>query len=215
MGRLTEFSFGKMSVKILHQVWVQGEEDLPEDFRRKRRVWRDTLPESWEMILWDGEMAKKQWPDYAEVESLCSHHAMRADLILARCLRDLGGLVTGTDVEPNKPEGLLTFIENFPTMVLVDPHEPQVSNGLVWSEEPRHPFIECVCRHQLRDKRILKDRNVSKITGPECWWDALKAKKWDLCLATTTHAYTSQWRKGYPVNHNAWVDPCYASSWNP
>jgi len=39
--------------KLLHQVWVQGESELPEDYRKNRDAWRAALPAGWRMVLWD------------------------------------------------------------------------------------------------------------------------------------------------------------------
>jgi hypothetical protein len=77
-------------------------------------------------------------------------------------------------------------------------------------------MTQCVCRHQLRDVRLLKHRNVAMVTGPECWWTALKARPWRVVLVSSAIAFTHQWYKGVPANPEGWVDPGFAGSWaNP
>ena len=204
----------KKSSKILHQVWIQGEKNLPSDFQKNRELWRQVLPDGWEMILWDEEMAKAEWEDYAEVTGLCSHHAMRADLILARAQRDMGGLAMGTDVIPHNTEGLWAWCDNNSTLVICNISGRSASNGVSWFASPNDPFISCVCRHQLRNKALLANRNVWKVTGPGAWYEALSRYQWDICMATDRHAYTRLFSDKNITNPKAWVDPGYAGSWH-
>ncbi len=78
-------------MKVLHQVWVQGEDNLPSEYAENRRKWVELLaPRGWTFKLWDNRSACGQWKDYAEHEASCYHHATRCDLILARALRGSG-----------------------------------------------------------------------------------------------------------------------------
>lgn len=203
-----------MSVKILHQVWVQGESELPKEFKKNRDKWRSDLPEEWDLILWDDESASERWPEFKEVTALCNCHAMRADIILALALRDIGGVATGTDVIPNNIPDFLNFISATDTMVVTNPHAYACSNGLVWMAEPQHPLMVCVCKHQLRDKELLTKGNVWHITGPKAWWEAIRAMMWDLTMVTDRKAYTRLCSEKKPTNLNAWVDAGYAGSWH-
>lgn len=204
----------RKQVKILHQVWIQGASELPEEYKENRAKWRAALPQEWEMRLWDEESARARWPEYAEVSHLCSHHAMRADIILARCLRDIGGLQTGTDVVPNNIPPLLRFLEATDTMVVVNPKCRSASNGLMWMEQPLHPFMQCICRHQLRSRELLGDRNVWKVTGPGAYWTAIARYMWNLTMVTDHKAYTASYGRKGVSNPEAWVDAGYAGSWH-
>ena len=200
--------------KILHQVWIQGESELPKAYTDNRNLWRENLP-GWEMKLWDNETAQAQWSEYAEVEASCSHHAMRADLILARALRDFGGLATGTDVIPNNIPNLLKWLDVNSSLVIANPSSNSASNGLAYFEDIRHPFISCVCNHQLRDRNLLRNKNVWLITGPGCWYQALVDHRWNLSIATDLRAYTRLYSDKTVRNPDAWVDAGYAGSWHP
>jgi len=201
-------------IKILHQVWVQGEDELPEEFKKNREKWRNELPDDWEMVLWDNESASQKWPRFKEVTDRCNCHAMRADLILALALRDIGGVATGTDVIPNNIPDFLKFIEATDTMVITHPKGKSCSNGLVWMAKPQHPLMKCVCNHQLRDKNMLSSGNVWHVTGPGAWWGAVSAHMWDLTMVMDRKAYTKLYREKTVGNPKAWVDAGYAGSWH-
>ncbi|MBP7950372.1 MAG: hypothetical protein KA004_12010 [Verrucomicrobiales bacterium] len=201
--------------KILHQVWIQGESNLPAEYKENREKWKSRLGPEWDLILWDEQRAQARWADYKEFSAECSHHAMRADLILARALRDIGGMACGTDVIPNNIENLLCWLETNDSLVIVNVSGKSASNGLAYFADIGHPFIACVCRHQLRDRRLLRHPNVWRVTGPGCWYEALAAHPWNLSLATDARAYTRFFSTGDRNNPLAWVDPGYAGSWHP
>jgi hypothetical protein len=203
-----------MSVKILHQVWVQGEENLPLPFKQNREKWRSELTDEWEMILWDDESASEKWPEFKAVTKICNCHAMRADIILALALRDIGGVATGTDVAPNNIPDFLRFISATDTMVIINPSGKACSNGLVWMANPKNPLMDCLCRHQLRDRKLLEKGNVWQITGPKAWWEAVNARMWDLTMVTDRKAYTKLYSEKKVGNPKAWVDAGYAGSWH-
>lgn len=201
--------------RILHQVWVQGGASLPENYQRNRELWRAALPDGWTMMLWDDAMARARWSDYAAVADQCYHHATRADLILARCSRDFGGLNVGTDSVPANAADMLHFIESNETALVLTSHRDELSNGLVWSARPGHPFFACVCLHQLRQNaKHVANKNVPWATGPGCYYQAFRAHSWDLNLVTLKRGFTHDWAdKTRTRNGAAWVDPGYAASW--
>lgn len=198
--------------KKLHQVWVQGERELPDAYRENRRLWASALPE-FELILWDEKSASEQWPDFAAVSARCFHHATRADLILARAIRDFGGLATGTDCRPNNPSKLLALMEVVEAFLVLTPGRQEISNGLQWSARAGHPFWSCVCNHQLRNSGAHLGRaSVSSATGPKCYHHAFHARMWDLHLVTAPAAFTRDWKNAWK-NPDALIDPGFAASW--
>lgn len=199
---------------ILHQFWAQGEAKLPAAFAENRARWRTVLPPAWEMRLWDDVSARAQWSDYHEVSDLCMHHATRADLALARAQRDFGGLAMGTDVIPHNTDALFAFIEVVDSFVVANISSQSASNGLSWFVKPKHPFICCVCRHQLRNRGALASHNVWLVTGPGCWYQVLRRYMWELAMVTDKLAYTRSFREPNYTNKGGWVDPGYAKSWH-
>jgi hypothetical protein len=200
------------TVKKIHQVWIQGEEAMPEAFKANRGLWQAEFPD-FELVLWDEKSARAQWPEFAAVSSKCYHHATRADLILARALRDFGGLATGTDCRPNHPGKLRAIMEATDAFLVLTPGRPEVSNGLQWCAKPNHPFWKCVCNHQLRERgKHLPRKSVSAATGPRCYHEAFHAHMWDLHVITAPAAFTRDWKGGW-TNPTALIDPGFAASW--
>lgn len=200
--------------KLVHQVWVQGESELPADYARNRREWAAVLPPGWRMVLWDEAKARAEWPDYAAVADKCSHHAMRCDLILARAQRDFGGLAMGTDVRPLQAAALFAFVAATPAFIVANVPGKSASNGVSWFSAPGHPFISEVCRFQLRDIAELANRNVWAVTGPGAWFSVFKSKLWNLATVSDRFAYTRLYNETGVTNPDAWVDAGYAGSWH-
>jgi mannosyltransferase OCH1-like enzyme len=202
--------------KILHQVWIQGESELPQEYVKSRSKWREDLPDDWEMMLWDNDMAREKWHDYKEVEASCSSHAMRGDLILARALRDYGGLACGADVIPNNIPDLLNFVSSTDTMIVTNPKGKACSNGITWFRDVEHEFCSCVCRYQLLYRDKLPTGNVWHLTGPGAWWGALAVGQWNLTMVTDRKAFTHLCRDigKEASNPEGWVNPVYAGSWH-
>jgi hypothetical protein len=198
---------------ILHQVWVQGEPQLPSAFHANREVWKMVLPRDWRMILWDDECAARQWADYRELRHLCSHAAMRADLILARALRDFGGLITGTDCRPTRPAGLLHFVEHHASMLVYDYKKRALSSGLAWSALPGCPFFSAICVEQIRDPERLRSRSVAAVTGPGAWTRIHGSRKWEVNLVSSRRAFVREWYEDAGIRRPGWIDPGYAASW--
>lgn len=119
----------------------------------------------------------------------------------------------GTDCQPVNPQGLFTFIDSNPTMIVLEAPCPQVSSGLAWSRDPHHPYFTRLCQFQLRDLTRLADTFVAGVTGPTAWWETLRLDHWNLSLVTSRQAFVRQWDEKCIKNPLAWVDPGYAASW--
>lgn len=201
--------------KLIHQVWVQGLDNLPDKFTENRRRWQEAFPD-FEMILWDDESASQQWADYREHTADCYHHATRCDLILARAVRDFGGLATGTDAVPTNPPRLRAHLETHDTMVVFLAQGPNASTGLQWSSQPGHRFWELVAQHQLReDASLLATIPPNKATGPWCYTECLELYDGDdLEIVPGELAYTHYFNpKRSWDSPDAFIDPGYAKSW--
>ncbi len=198
--------------RLIHQVWIQGAENLPDAFKKNRDLWQEAFPD-FKMMLWDQNSASRQWPDFEKVSDKCFHHATRADLILARAVRDFGGLATGTDCRPNNIMKLRQITNTLENFIVLTPGRPEISNGLQWSATPGHPFWKCVCNHQLRSNgEHLGRKSVSSATGPKCYHEVFSARFWQLHVITAPLAFTRDWNGGWE-NPNALIDPGFAASW--
>jgi len=204
----------KSMKKYIHQVWVQGETQLPDTFKNNRALWQEAFPD-FEMVLWDNESARERWPDFAEHTDTCYHHATRCDLILARALRDIGGLATGTDCVPNNPQALRQYIESHDSLLVFINQGPNASNGLQWSSTPNHPFWAMVCQHQMRSNgALLATLPPNKATGPWCYTKCLERFEGSIDIVPGETAYTKYWNEAKTWNNpEAFIDPGYARSW--
>jgi len=200
--------------KIIHQVWVQGIDCLPKKFRDNRNKWKKYFPD-FECILWDDVSASHMWEDYSLHTEKCYHHATRCDLILARALRDFGGLATGTDSIPVNYQSLREYIETHPSLLVYINQGPNASNGLQWSSEPNHAFWQQVCDYQLRQNgELLSKVPPNKATGPWCYTDCLQAFEGEIDIVPGELAYTKYWKEAESWdNPEAFIDPGYAKSW--
>lgn len=198
--------------KFIHLCWIQGADQLPAEYKANVQRWKAAFPDR-TVLVWDNAMACERWVDYRHVQETCSHHAMRADLILARALRDFGGLATGTDVVLLNPAPLASWLMNNDTLLIVNPCDHACSNALVAMPEG-HPFISAVCEDQWANLSKFHLPQVQMITGPGLYYQVFRQRHWALAMVTDTLIYDHLW--GQPVhNPNAWVNPGYAASWHP
>lgn len=201
-----------MNSLTIHHCWIQGEAALPAPFAANIAAWKANFPEA-KFVLWDLQSACDRWSDFRLLQERCFHHATRADMILARALRDYGGIATGTDVSVNVPGPLKDWIAINDSLVLVNPSRHESSNGLSYFRAANHPFIAEVCRAQIAAPDRLSSSNIPLVTGPQCWYRVLASRAWNLSLATDSRAYTRLWHDRTFYNANGWVDPGYAASW--
>lgn len=200
-----------MSLTI-HHCWIQGAAALPAPYAANIAAWKAAFPTA-VFMLWDLKAACERWSDFRLLQDRCYHHATRADMILARALRDYGGMSLGTDVSLNVAAPLQDWMRLNDSLVLVNPSRHETSNGIAWFRAPNHPFIAEVCRLQVSAPDRLSSSNVPLVTGPQCWYRALASRAWNLSLVSDARAYTRLWFDRSYYNPNGWVDPGYAASW--
>lgn len=200
--------------RTIHATWAQGEDAMPEKFRRNLDMWRAAMPD-WDLHVWDTRQAIDRWEDFGRIEKKCYHHATRSDLIQSRVLRDIGGIYIGTDSTP--AAGLpryVRLIESVEEAIVTDIRVGAAMNCLAFSRGGGSKFWSCVANHQMRGNNArLGDRNVHSATGPGCIWEALKAHQWPVHMIPMMEAYTHHWNGSYRRNPDAYCDPGYAASW--
>lgn len=209
------------TVKKLHAFWAQGANKLPEKYRANLDLWREALPDDWEVVVWDTATASERWQDFADVEARCFHHATRSDLVHARILRDIGGVLVGTDSRPAR--GLPRFLDlvgSIESHAVIDLSQPAIMNDLSYSDGVEVDFWAAVAAFQLRDGGgHLGSEAVSRATGPVCMFQVFSRGDWKLTVSTLRQAYTHSWdirrvdQNKLRYNSNAYCDPGYASSW--
>ena len=87
---------------ILHQIWYQGENQLPEKYRRYRASWQRHHP-TWRCILWDAVSLRAHiaahCPDFLPIYTGFPHDIQRMDAARYCLLDTVGGLYADVDIE--------------------------------------------------------------------------------------------------------------------
>lgn len=92
--------------RIIHQIWYQGETQLPDKYKHFRDTWKTNHPE-WQFILWD-EMSMRDFiaSDYEFFKKYFDEYPLniqRMDSARYFILNTFGGFYIDTDVENLKP----------------------------------------------------------------------------------------------------------------
>jgi mannosyltransferase OCH1-like enzyme len=92
--------------RILHQIWYQGEAQMPDKFRRFSEGWRASHPD-WSFHLWNevsmrGFMAEN-YPAFLPVYDGYPFNIQRIDAVRYFILNTLGGVYVDADIESLKP----------------------------------------------------------------------------------------------------------------
>lgn len=180
-----------MIPKILHQIWLQGERDIPARYLPYRETWQSAHPD-WHLELWDDErlqaLLAERYPDHLALYRGYPNLVQRVDAAKYFLLHARGGFYTDMDTEcvrplddalrahdlvlsaagprPDRKAPSLTML--VATMgSFVTP--PYINNGTIGSV-PGHPFwLEVFdALHANRSKRWfhVHEMHISKSTGP-------------------------------------------------
>jgi inositol phosphorylceramide mannosyltransferase catalytic subunit len=91
---------------IIHQIWYQGETQLPEKYRRFRNTWKKNHPD-WEFVFWDKknirELAHKEYAWFVSYFDGYAFDIQRMDSARYLILNSFGGFYIDMDVESFKP----------------------------------------------------------------------------------------------------------------
>jgi hypothetical protein len=91
---------------ILHQIWYQGESQLPDKYRRYRASWQRHHP-AWRCILWDAASLRAHvatyCPDFLPIYDGFGRDIQRMDSARYCLLDTVGGLYADMDIECLRP----------------------------------------------------------------------------------------------------------------
>ena len=135
---------------VLHQIWWQGEANLPAQFAPLRESWVKHHP-SWTSKLWDEVSAtalvNSSYSWFAPIFHALPSKIQKADAARYVILHAEGGLYIDLDIEAFQPLDHLLQAEARPTMHLFEEpvphwsaHDTVVSNGLLASPKG-HPLL--------------------------------------------------------------------------
>ena len=90
--------------KIIHQIWFQGESEIPPHLNEYRRTWKELNPE-FKMMFWDKErieflVNKTEWSDVYYSSPLM---IQKIDIAKYIILLEYGGIYIDIDIKCIKP----------------------------------------------------------------------------------------------------------------
>lgn len=166
--------------KIIHQVWSETYQPLPEQFKIFSETWKEHYPD-WEYILWDNkkmnEFVQKSYPHYWNIFNNYPYDVQRWDAIRYLILDKIGGMYVDFDYESISPIDKL--IEDKTCCFSLEPKShinafkrevDDVFNNALMLNTPGHPFmhkiVETVFSESMLHYDAPKNICVYNTTGP-------------------------------------------------
>lgn len=170
-----------MIPKIIHQVWSDIKEPLPDFFGKLSQTWKKHHPD-WKYEFWDEERmnhyVENCYPQYLETYNNFPYNVQRWDAIRYLFLYQMGGMYVDFDSECLEPHDDL-----FKDKTCCFSMEPK-EHGKVFNKDiffnnaliaviPEHPFIKVVINHVFNNLKKVqfttlhnKGMEVQESTGP-------------------------------------------------
>lgn len=201
----------------IHVVWAQGWDAAPPKAVKNSRMW-EALGE---VVQWDEQSAVRQLGVEKTLLDKAVFPAMKADIILANAMLNLGGFAIGADMAPLDGLGLLrALLESERAglgMVVYQTFKDEPYSGASYFPKD-HPWLKLVVEKQRENVMAMvePERRVSMVTGP--WmWRSLMRYHYGLWMSTvrTVPAWIafSQEPKTRGTFRPAWIDPGLNGDW--
>jgi hypothetical protein len=109
---------------VIHQIWIQGQEDLPEIYRRASKTWQKKNPD-WNYRLWDDralrELMATAAPEWLPLYEVQGGMIGKADVGRYALLLVLGGLYADMDTECVRP--VATMLQPSPASLFLQVYD--------------------------------------------------------------------------------------------
>ena len=168
--------------KIIHQIWFQGEENIPEHLKEYHKTWIDNNPK-FEVKVWDEKSIQEVLIKFNDKETTDMYNnyiyiIQKIDLAKYIILYIYGGIYIDMDVKSLQPITddflgdndviLSKFMNNF-----LFPIMPNIINNGVIMNVPRHPILLYTIEEAKKNKDsfsyyINKTIYIFSSTGPIC-----------------------------------------------
>jgi len=158
-------------MSTVHQIWLQGEANLPSKYKEHVRRYRTLNPGN--HVLWDDERIRKlltaHYPHLLTVYDNYQFWVMRVDLAKYAILHRYGGFYVDMDTEPKASfKGLVPLTGNKPTFYIKTfPWYLDVilqtflNNNFMYSPYPQHPlFALLIERARQSAPRMFYDLKI-------------------------------------------------------
>ena len=166
--------------KIIHQVWSNIEEPLPDFFRGLMETWKEHHPD-WEYILWDNDkmngFIQEFYPEYWISYNSVKYNIQKWDIIRYFILYHYGGMYADVDYECL--DSLEPLLENNKGCYFSPETAPRDTslglnnyfNNALMISVPRHPFMQLIIESVFRELAANKNYanktiEVLSTTGP-------------------------------------------------
>ena len=175
---------GHNDTKKIHQIWLQGEVNLPPNYKKYSEAYQ-ALNKDWKYKLWDEKKIRalivREYPHLLCIYDNYTFWVMRVDLGKYCILDSEGGLVVDMDIKPKKPLTPIMEGAHGKPAVIFYPHrkggksnfhflEKMVhritNNNFIYSPYPHHPFTELLLERALcTSERMPWDFKLYYIVG--------------------------------------------------
>ena len=171
--------------KIIHQIWFQGEDQIPDKYLTNRKLWLDTHSD-WQYILWDQSAIEKLiqqqyshlWNTY---QSFTFMH-QKIDFFKYIILYHQGGIYVDIDAKPIQKLDKL-FDDLFPRSTflvskckydwleskVLTGYSTIINNGII-AAAPKHRFLLQILNYvnnlEIDKMKMPKELLINKTTGP-------------------------------------------------
>lgn len=185
--------------KIIHQIWSDKYQPLPEAFRILAQTWKEYHPD-WEYHLWSeldiDNFVRKEYPLYYEFYSALPFDMQRWDAVRFLILNKFGGMHVDCDYECL--ENIEPLLSDHRCCVALEPNShcimysvPHFLNSALLATIPYHPFLQQVIDRIFSESTLLYDQQnkpmcILHTTGPlmlsNLYSDLTEGEKAKICL---------------------------------
>ncbi|AGC01984.1 glycosyltransferase [Acanthamoeba polyphaga moumouvirus] len=163
-----------MIPKIIHQIWIQGYNQIPEDLKILH-ISCQNINNDFEHILWDDDKIKDMLKNnygkkYLDLYENYTIMAQKADFARYAILYKYGGIYLDMDMVCRK--NLAPFLQYnfFFTAYLFHEYFKRYLNGIIGSI-PKHPVFAIIFKNIFERKHLVND--VHKSTATELFYDSI------------------------------------------
>ncbi len=169
--------------RIIHQIWMQGSDVVPEKYAQHRESWRKINP-TWKVVTWGEDDIIKlidlKYPSWKVCYSGCKKLIQRADIARCFILHAFGGVYVDMDAQALAPIDIIFSSSHAPLVLLGFMGRHILNNAFIASSKLNPFWTECffpeVCKRQKSvpfwvsvGKKLSVGLEVSYTTGPFVW----------------------------------------------
>jgi inositol phosphorylceramide mannosyltransferase catalytic subunit len=165
-----------MIPKIIHQIWIQGVDSMPEHLKQHHNNCR-IINDEFKHVAWDDQkirkfLEKKYGDEYLKLYDSYARPAQKADLARYCILHTYGGIYLDMDMVCRK--SLLSFL-GYKLFFTTDLHHTwyrRYLTGIIGAVK-KHPVFEIILRNIVARQEFAGE-NVTYSTGTKLFYDSVE-----------------------------------------